>query len=276
MASCRSSRWCTTGGMPANPNPHAAQRCAACPTLAAPVRSRVRSASTDLSTMQVRNVAILQDRAGGAVRTRGEPPLRRLTCSRCTVQLAERCCCWLCSFQHLCSGDAGAAATPAYSPKPPATQIPHVYRTAARGSHKRQKLFEQRGTFQVPYLEVRVCQFFCNPVLRSVPVFHTSVLHCVSFLEDVSCHTPVLSQPDQVCGGKPLHLPWQRGTHPTIAFQVFSLSAAIQDPNTGVAMFESAYIGAHRCCSACQLPRPCLCRLGATTTRSVILTSRVR
>jgi glutathione S-transferase len=32
-------------------------------------------------------------------------------------------------------------------------EIPHVYRTVARGSPKRQKLFEQRGTFQVPYLE---------------------------------------------------------------------------------------------------------------------------
>lgn len=35
-------------------------------------------------------------------------------------------------------------------------EIPHEYRAAARGSAKRQELFERRGQFQVPYLEVIV------------------------------------------------------------------------------------------------------------------------
>jgi glutathione S-transferase len=32
-------------------------------------------------------------------------------------------------------------------------ELPHVQRTCARGSPKRQQLFEERGRFQVPYLE---------------------------------------------------------------------------------------------------------------------------
>lgn len=34
-------------------------------------------------------------------------------------------------------------------------QIPHLYRTVARGSPTRQQLFERRGLFQAPYLEVQ-------------------------------------------------------------------------------------------------------------------------
>lgn len=33
-------------------------------------------------------------------------------------------------------------------------ELPHLYRSVARGSPKRQILFEARGQFQVPYLEV--------------------------------------------------------------------------------------------------------------------------
>lgn len=33
-------------------------------------------------------------------------------------------------------------------------EIPHLYRASARGSAKRQELFEKREQFQVPYLEV--------------------------------------------------------------------------------------------------------------------------
>ena len=33
-------------------------------------------------------------------------------------------------------------------------EVPHLYRAVARGSPKRQLLFEARGRFQVPYLEV--------------------------------------------------------------------------------------------------------------------------
>ncbi|PSC77062.1 hypothetical protein C2E20_0521 [Micractinium conductrix] len=32
-------------------------------------------------------------------------------------------------------------------------EVPHLYRSCARGSPKRQSLFERRGTFQVPYIE---------------------------------------------------------------------------------------------------------------------------
>jgi hypothetical protein len=70
-------------------------------------------------------------------------------------------------------------------------QIPHVYRTAARGSPKRQKLFEQRGTFQVPYLEVGVMQ------LCSVVVCHMSALHGASSFGNISGHSPVLTQPEK-------------------------------------------------------------------------------
>ena len=35
-----------------------------------------------------------------------------------------------------------------------ALEIPHVYRSCARGSAKRQTIFEKEGQFQVPYLEV--------------------------------------------------------------------------------------------------------------------------
>lgn len=38
-------------------------------------------------------------------------------------------------------------------------QIPHLYRTVARGSPTRQQLFERRGLFQAPYLEVIVFPF---------------------------------------------------------------------------------------------------------------------
>lgn len=34
-------------------------------------------------------------------------------------------------------------------------EIPHIHVTAGRGSPKRQVLFEKRGRFQAPYLEVR-------------------------------------------------------------------------------------------------------------------------
>lgn len=32
-------------------------------------------------------------------------------------------------------------------------ELPHLYRSCARGSPKRQAFFEERGRFQVPYLE---------------------------------------------------------------------------------------------------------------------------
>ena len=35
-------------------------------------------------------------------------------------------------------------------------ELPHLYRAVARGSPRRQELFEKRGLFQAPYLEARL------------------------------------------------------------------------------------------------------------------------
>ena len=46
-------------------------------------------------------------------------------------------------------------------------ELPHLYRTVARGSPKRQELFEMRDHFQVPYLEVGT-RFLCIRACRAV------------------------------------------------------------------------------------------------------------
>lgn len=51
-------------------------------------------------------------------------------------------------------------------------EVPHLYRTVARGSPTRQQLFERRGHFQAPYLEVN---FLPQQPCRVVPAVETAV-----------------------------------------------------------------------------------------------------
>lgn len=99
-------------------------------------------------------------------------------------------------------------------------ELPHVLVSCARGSPKRQQLYERRGHFQVPYLEAR-------PPLRACPAWPKGLGRAAA-----ASGPPFLAPPASTASPH-AHRAAPRGAPP-------------QDPNgEGVAMFESAAILAY-------------------------------
>ena len=99
-----------------------------------------------VESLQVQTFAVPQDRTGGAERLGSAAPAQR-NLNMITFADTDSGCLRSCRYElsPFCKIAREALSE---------LEVPHLYRTVARGSPTRQQLFERRGHFQAPYLEV--------------------------------------------------------------------------------------------------------------------------